>query len=220
MKRSSKNGNLAIVLRLWTGDCTQFGGGNICCCECQWTAAEQSRMQLVTVHPDVLRAALAIITSNCHLLIYTGLRISFIYVLLIRNLFALMQFQSLKELIILPLWPWVLISKPPRFILHNIGMECILKVTLRRKFQTAASLNVKTWVPARDRLVVYAQHEKAGIVKTHLHLRPALFANKDPTTGTSSSRTPGKLLSVFTLAYNTLLMERGKTQRIRVTEVF
>lgn len=56
MKRSSKNGNLAIVLRLWAGDCTQFGGGKICCCECQWTAAEQSRMQLITVHPDVLRA--------------------------------------------------------------------------------------------------------------------------------------------------------------------
>lgn len=51
-------------------------------------------------------------------------------------------------------------------------------------------------------------------------LRPAQFVNKDPTMGTSSLRTPEKLLSVFTLAYKMLLMERGKTQRIRVTEVF
>lgn len=79
-------------------------------------------MQLITVHPDVLRAAFAIITSNCHLLIHTGLRISFIYVLLICNLFRLMQFQSLKELIILPHRPSVLISKPPRFLLHNLGI--------------------------------------------------------------------------------------------------
>lgn len=42
-------------------------------------ANEHSRMQLITVHPDVPCAAAAIITSNCHLLIHTGLRIGFIY---------------------------------------------------------------------------------------------------------------------------------------------
>lgn len=77
-------------------DCTEFFR-ETCCCECQWTEAEWSRMQLITEHPDVPHAAFSIITSNCHLLIHTGFRICFIYVLLICNFFALMQFQLLKN---------------------------------------------------------------------------------------------------------------------------
>lgn len=61
---------------LCTDSCQQFLSSETCYCESQWTKAEQSRMQLITEHPDVLSAAFYIITSNCYLRIH----ISCIYV--------------------------------------------------------------------------------------------------------------------------------------------
>lgn len=84
IKDFSQNENFNIVLILWPTDCTQFFSSETCSCECQWTGAEQSRMQLITEHLNVPSAAFYIITSNCHLVIH----ISFIYVLLIWNFFA------------------------------------------------------------------------------------------------------------------------------------
>lgn len=97
MKCFNKNENFNIVLTLWPTDCTKFQSSEICCCECQWTEAEQNRMQLITERPNVPRGAFSIIASNCHLLIPIDLHINFIYVLLICNFFALIWFQLFKN---------------------------------------------------------------------------------------------------------------------------
>lgn len=87
----------SMLFTLWTTDCTTFFSSETCCCECQWTEAEQSRMQLITKHSDASGAAFSIITSNCHLLIHIGFVSAVTYVLLICNFFALLKFQSFKN---------------------------------------------------------------------------------------------------------------------------
>lgn len=156
----------SLLFILWTTDCTKFFSSETYCCECQWTEAEQSRMQLITAHPDAPGAAFSIITSNCHLLIHIGFHISCYLCIVDLQFLTSLKFQSFQSSSFCPFGcrPWAVSG----FHTHSVNLRSFCNIS------TISTFSHCRWKCASKLkfLAMTVNSCTHKMEKTHLLLRP------------------------------------------------